>query len=371
MVRYVQLDLNNYPMKIKGLLFVLLVIKLTNTYAQDTLTKRGSLAGYPIAFYTPETGFGAGGFAIYAFRQKSDSLGALPSQISLGGAYTTKNQILAYMPYQLFFDNRNWIAKGEVGYYRYFFKFFGVGNENPQGFEETFEARFPRVRFTGLKKIKNVLFGGVNYVFDGFNITDRDSSGMLIQDTITGSAGGRLSGFGPSLFYDSRDHVFFPTRGWLVDINFTHHGAFLGASYEYSKMVYDFSTYLKDKWENVWAFNFYGGFNLGNPPFNDMLEIGGTKKGRGYFQGTYRDRILNLLQAEYRFHVWKRFSATVFGSYGGVTDKIDDYQLKYLRYNYGAGIRFLLNKKEHINVRLDVALGKNTSGFYLTVGEAF
>lgn len=193
---------------------LILICFVSISFSQDsTNSKRGSLAGYPIAFYTPETSLGAGGFGIYAFRGKNDSANALPSQISLGGAYTLKNQILTYVPYQLFINNRQWIFKGEIGYYRYFFKFFGVGNLKPKGFEETYEARFPRVRFTGLKQLTPSLFVGINYVFDGFNITDRDSLGMLIQDTITGSDGGILSGIGPSFFYDSRDHIFFQGKG--------------------------------------------------------------------------------------------------------------------------------------------------------------
>lgn len=39
--------------------------------------------------------------------------------------------------------------------------------------------------------------------------------------------------------------------------------------------------------------------------------------------------------------------------------------------SYGFGFRYLLDRKEGINLRFDFGYGKNSSGFYFTAGEAF
>ncbi len=329
---------------------------------------KNTISGYPVAFFSPETSWGFGGFAIYAFRFKGDTL---PSQISLGGAYTLRKQVLAYVPFQIYLNNRSYIFKGELGYYKYFYNFFGVGNNNPTDFEEIYRVDYPRIRLTGLYQVKKNTFAGLSYAFDSFKIVERDTLGILIKDSLTGSGGGRISGIGPSFLFDNRDNIFFPRKGYLIDINSNFHSQVLGAEFNYGKITIDIATYLEDKWKNVWAFNAYTGFNTGNAPFFDLLEHGGGKKGRGYFQGRYRDNTIGLVQAEYRFKVYKRFSATAFGTYGGVSNNYNNYQFKDLRYTVGGGIRFLLNKQEHINIRLDAGFGKNTSGFYLTIGEAF
>jgi hypothetical protein len=56
---------------------------------------------------------------------------------------------------------------------------------------------------------------------------------------------------------------------------------------------------------------------------------------------------------------------------GSVTDHWSNWQANYLRYTLGAGLRFALLPADKIRLRFDVGLGKNTSAFYLTVGEAF
>ncbi|MGD1847409.1 MAG: hypothetical protein ACFB10_18630, partial [Salibacteraceae bacterium] len=61
----------------------------------------------------------------------------------------------------------------------------------------------------------------------------------------------------------------------------------------------------------------------------------------------------------------------VFGTYGGVADEFENFALNEFRNTAGGGLRFLLDRKRHINIRLDAGFGKNTKGFYLNIAEAF
>jgi len=56
---------------------------------------------------------------------------------------------------------------------------------------------------------------------------------------------------------------------------------------------------------------------------------------------------------------------------GDVAGIFSDFGLKSVKYSYGIGFRYILDKEEKINLRVDIGFGQNTSGFYFGVEEAF
>ena len=93
---------------------------------------------------------------------------------------------------------------------------------------------------------------------------------------------------------------------------------------------------------------------------------------RGYYDGRYKDKDMLEFQGEYRFPVYKRFSAVAFGGGGTVGNTFSDYSLSDLKFSYGAGLRIALDKREKLNLRLDYGIGQGkNNGFYLQLGEAF
>jgi hemolysin activation/secretion protein len=120
------------------------------------------------------------------------------------------------------------------------------------------------------------------------------------------------------------------------------------------------------------AFNFYGELTGGTAPFNQLALLGGNKKMRGYFEGRLRDNHQIILQSEYRFPIYKkRFRGVIFAGLGQVASYFSDFKIKHLKATYGAGLRILINEKEGIHIRLDAGFGKDTNGYYLTIGETF
>ena len=102
-----------------------------------------------------------------------------------------------------------------------------------------------------------------------------------------------------------------------------------------------------------------------------MAALGGTRRMRGYYEGRFRDLKSLLFQAEYRNIIQGRFGYTLFASVGAVSHEISDFHDSPLRYAAGAGLRFRIDRKEKLNLRLDVALGKSSQALYFTIGEAF
>ena len=124
---------------------------------------------------------------------------------------------------------------------------------------------------------------------------------------------------------------------------------------------------------NVLALRALGAASVATPPFDLMPQLGGDALLRGYFSGRYRDRQLMAFQAEYRFHLWWRIGGVGFIGAGQLGDVFGDFDLGSFHTNAGGGIRFLLSRAEGLNIRADWGwgLGASSSGFYLSLGEAF
>lgn len=328
--------------------------------------------GLPILYYTPETRLAFGGAVINTFRFRNEPLDSRPSQVQLGAAYTLNKQILLYLPYRVYWNRENWVAFGELGYYRYNYFFFGIGNYQQPARREIYDVTFPRIRASLMRQVARGTYLGLRYVLDDFRISGRDPDGLLTQNTITGSAGGLVSGLGPVVNYDSRDNIFWATSGAFIEaIAFFNYPAF-GSDFSFSRFSVDASYFYTLPWaDHIAAFNFYTDIGIGQPPFNQMAFLGGPKKMRGYYEGQFRERSLVLLQAEYRAQIWKRLSGVAFLSYGMVGRSISDFSLPDARMAGGAGLRFMIDKAERINLRLDYGYGRYGGGLYFTVGEAF
>ncbi len=328
----------------------------------------------PVVFYTPDTrwGFGASGVSSFQFDKKSPR-----SSITFGGAYTTRKQLLVYLPFKLFLKNDQYRAYGEIGYFKYVFQYFGIGNDVPNQFLEKYDARFPRFRLNLAKQILPHFFAGIRYSFDEFKITKRDPDGLLTAEKPIGFDGGRLSSVGLLAQFDTRNGVFAPTRGWLVEFSAQQDGRATGSDFRFGQLFFDAAHYFFERKKSVVALQIMAQRSWGKPPFFQMATLGGTKKLRGYFDGKYRDRNLVLAQAEFRFSIWKRLGGVGFAGTGTVFGQNEDNlaqktTLFKFRPNAGLGLRFAIDPVQKLNIRLDYGIGMlKQSGFYLTFGEAF
>jgi hypothetical protein len=77
-------------------------------------------------------------------------------------------------------------------------------------------------------------------------------------------------------------------------------------------------------------------------------------------------------QLEYRLELPKRFGLVAFGRLGGVIPGGNQLLMssEFLP-SGGGGLRFQLSKKFHVNLRADIAQGRDGHTFGMGVGEAF
>ncbi|MCB2376270.1 outer membrane protein assembly factor [Hymenobacter sp. BT635] len=341
--------------------------------------RRVALIPLPLVYYTPETrlAYGAAITATLRFRRDATDTLARPSQLTVGAAYTQNRQLLLYLPFQLFYDHNRYYAYGEAGYYRYTYFFFGVGRQEVA--RELYGVNFPRVRLNVFRRLlqlpgRGKLYAGLRYQYEDYRVTTTEPGGLLAAGSVAGSQGSRLTGGGLGLFYDARDKVLFPRRGWVADVTVLPGQRAVGAGQRttrFSRYAADVASYHALTPRAVLALNYAASFTAGTAPFNALSLLGGTRRLRGYYEGRYRDQNAALLQAELRFDVYRRLGAVAFGGVGTLGDDQTLLRLRQPKAAYGAGLRFVLNRRDHLNLRVDYGLGRQSGGLYLTVGEAF
>jgi len=330
------------------------------------------LLALPVVYYRPETKLAFGGVGIYYFRPRNSLPGTRASSIRAGVIYTTANQIIAKIEPRIFLEDEEYYVSGDVSFFKFPDKFYGIGNNTPSSAEEDYVPQILRFRAGFDYQFLPRLFGGVVFNFYNYRILQYAEGGELMQGMIPGSSGGRISGAGITLKWDTRDNVFFASRGAYFAVTAITFQRFLGSEFAYTDYTLDLRKYFSFIPGQYLALQFYGGFTTGEPPFQSLQRLGGEKLMRGYREGRFSDRNYMLLQGEYRFPLYWRFGAVVFAGVGDVSSRIGAFRLPDLKPSYGFGFRFAVNQEERLNIRLDFGFGqRGNSGLYLTASEAF
>lgn len=348
---------------------VLLFFLNTNqlfSQASAASDKKFRVFGVPIIFYTPDTQLGLGAAGIASFRADG---APQRSSVTFSVAYTLRKQWLSWFPYQIYWDKGRKLAYGEVGYYRYTYQFFGVGNRFSNSYLETYQANYPRIRLTALQQINPHNFVGLRYSFDHFQLTSKTPGGLLEQGAYTGANGGRSSGLGLVWFYDSRDNRFFPKKGATMELTFQADAPWTGSNFNFQRFTAEAAIFRTIFPKQVLGINPILNLGFGQIPFFLLHSLGGPKKLRGYKDGKFRDENMALIQSEWRSQWFKRWGTVAFAGVGTVWGTAGERVV--LRPNYGLGIRFTIDPKQQVNIRLDYGFGSGSRGFYFTVGEAF
>lgn len=338
----------------------------------DTLRqlKKIKVLGFPVVSYTPETRTGYGVAGVATFRLGKNVLHTSPSQVSIGIGFTQNKQQLYYLPFALFTNNNRYYIYGEAGYYKYNYYYYGVGqSEVPK---ELYGVNYPRMRLSVLYKWLPHYYAGLRYQYENYRLTQTKPGGELEKGFIPGSKSSVSTGIGVVQIVDKRDSVLYPTKGFWMELAAMFNTTALGSTNNFQQVSYDVSAYLSFKKKFVWANNIYTKLLTGPAPFNQYALIGGNKKMRGYYEGRYRDKHSLILQTELRALIYKRVGATVFGSAGFIGGDKEYVRFNKPFFSYGAGFRYIVNKNDHLNLRIDYAFdNKGKGNFYATFGEVF
>jgi hypothetical protein len=170
---------------------------------------------------------------------------------------------------------------------------------------------------------------------------------------------------------DLRDSTFYPTKGSLFDFTADFFDQAWGSRREYQSYKIAYNGFKQIANKQVFAYRLMACSANGSVPFYDLCLYGFNSDIRGYTTGEFQNRRMFATQAEYRLDWRKRLGLVAFGGVGGVQRKWSDFRTDGLLPGGGVGLRFKLDKKNHINYRIDVAFGREGRTLSIGVGEAF
>jgi hypothetical protein len=350
-----------------------------NLEKKDSINKQGKrrkLFAFPAVIYSPETTLAFGGAGNFYFKLGHDTT-VRTSYVQGLALYTLRQQTVIGMESAIFFHDERFILKTKASASYFPDRFWGLGNDSQEGDMEHYTVGqyyfFPQL----LRKTYKKLFLGLAYEFQNvftFEYGSGKPPGTSIFDTqnVNGRYGSLVSGIGLVALWDGRDNTFSPSKGFYFSYYINNFTPALGSQFAYVSHAVDIRKYYTVAKNQVLAFQFVLNNNVGTVPVRSMSNIGNNSIMRGYYEGRYTDNNLLAAQVEHRFHLLGSFGMVAFAAAGRVgTTSSDLFSLQGLKPSIGTGLRYAIDKKEKLNLRLDVGFGQHSSGVYFNITEAF
>ena len=326
-----------------------------------------TFAGGPSYSKTTQLGLGVLAAGLYRF-DRQDTI-TPPSDISIFANVSTSgffsfgvtgNTIFRYNRQRLIYNLSFSSSPRDLWGFGY-----DAGRHNPK--TSYVEQRY-RINARYLHSLVANTYAGAVFDFDHTKGRKFDTTGLAYlhgentQYTATG--------IGLVAEYDSRDFIPNPSHGFYLHVREIYYPKGLGSCPTSLFRTVCQADYYQPVWRGgLLAFDLYGEFNSDDTPWPLMARLGSNERMRGYYEGRYTDNCLLSAQVELRQHIWRRIGGVAWVGAGNVFPRINDFRWSQTLPNYGLGLRWELKKR--VNVRMDYGIGRRTSGFLLSLNEAF
>lgn len=327
--------------------------------------------------YTPEMDFGIalGGLATFSTKKTDPSLPR--STVSAFIIYSTNSSFTVSS-----FGNTFWNGDRMRFDFAQWYKdmpdnYWGVGYDNatevPKGSETT---SYDRVWFQFAPELTWRVTGNL---FAGFNVdvnrTRADNMApQMAQDPDFIEYGDEVLGIGTgvTLCYDTRDVTVNAYSGRFLKVTTTHYFEAIGSDNEYNAYRVDYRQYHQiARPGRTLAWQLFARYADGDVPWNEKSGVGSPFDLRGYTWGRFRDNVATWGIVEYRHMFATRLAGhgwVAWAGLGFIGEDLGDLSGHDLP-NVGVGWRWELQPRR--NLRIDLGVGRDDVGFYLSMNEAF
>jgi hypothetical protein len=332
--------------------------------------KRGSLVIAPIS----SPAFGSGLLLItgYVFKLNENDKTSPPSWLGGAGAFTNNGTRALVLGSRLYFKENKYQTTMAVGKGRANLDFFGIGRI-PGRAPISVPLSMDGTIFFGelMRKTARNMFIGPRFQYRkiGARIDGLAPPGGFEVPEIDIRSNSVALGF--HVQRDLRDSTFYATKGNLFDFTADFFDQAWGSRREYQVYKVAYNGFHKVASRQILAYRAMACSANGSVPFYDLCLFGFNNDLRGYTTGEFQNRRMFAGQAEYRVELRRRLGVAAFGGVGGVARRWGDFRSDELLPAAGAGLRFKLDKKNHINYRIDVAFGREGRTLSIGIGEAF
>lgn len=167
--------------------------------------------------------------------------------------------------------------------------------------------------------------------------------------------------------YDTRDNIFTPDRGFLIDGSLSWSDPVFGSDYSYQNLSAFAFGYFPLR-ENLIA-GIRGEMQqvFGSPPFylKPFINLRGIPVAR------YQGNIFTVAETEFRWDFERRWSAVAFVGSGKAYDQWNGFQDAEWHSAGGAGFRYLIARQFKLRMGVDVARSPGQWAYYLVFGSAW
>ncbi|MBQ2540546.1 MAG: BamA/TamA family outer membrane protein [Paludibacteraceae bacterium] len=351
-----------------SLLLALLACSAVRGVSLDSLMNL-PVIGAPLINYSPETNwvFGAGiqGYVLLPEAEKT-------SVLQLDGAWSMKHQWYINAHANLYIGGQTPLLLQVNGGYRdYPDTYYGIGNQpndttaHLARIGQTYQSQRGYAQVAALFELPMLWAIG-------------PSAEWILEKTDLGSSRCHMWGVGVTAQYDSRDILYYPTRGLFFKAGLTYFEPALGSDTRMGRFDTDLRHYVHLGKGFIFTYQLRTQWAIGNDiPFQMLSSFGGQDLLRGVPHGMFRDNAMLALQTEMRLPIWNFIHACVFAGIGDVYNTAH-WQWATPKVGYGLGLRIGINRAK-INIRADVARSNiytewnswRSYSFYLTATEAF
>jgi hypothetical protein len=408
----------------KIITLLLLGCVTTLTYAQeavstDTLAKKEkkyTLIPMPIIAANPTMGFMFGLAPGVSFRLGDEATTRMSNFLGTI-IYTTNKQFYLTLRGSMFLKDDSWLLSTDARFVINSQPTYGLGTRGsiadetitgPNNYlvsDKLFSGpgvnemmAFNHIRFyqTALKRYADTrFFYGIGYNLDVISkIDDKEldltSDPMLITNHYKYQTDNGLpttaytqSGITLNLTFDSRDNIANPYSGRMANVSLRMFPEFLGSTAGSSLLWLEYRDYIhlnKNRQRNligIWNFEW---LTLGGSPSYLFLPATGwdmmSRSARPYTQGRFRGENLSYTETEWRFPLQKdkeTWGGVLFTNFTSASNKAANINLfSTWQLGYGGGLRYMIDKKNKINIALDYGWGHNgATGMFLNLNEMF
>jgi len=179
-----------------------------------------------------------------------------------------------------------------------------------------------------------------------------------------------IFGVGPTLEYDTRDNLWWPTTGVYARgeaLWYGYEGSSRSLSFNQSFVVTDVSIahYLGVSDKAILAGEVRAATASDDAPFfmNPFVSI------RGFPSGKYLDAAVIQAQGELRWTLWKKLGVVAFGGIGATGPGVGSFDA--IAVGFGGGVRYRISEIDRMNIGFDIAYGDGHPALYFSIGEAF
>jgi hypothetical protein len=349
--------------------------------------KRGDIVVAPLPISSPALGSGVIPVVGYIFPFSKNDKISPPSDVGGAGLFTNGGSRLGGLGGELYVKENTYQIRAGFGDGHLDYNFYGTGNAAGNAGRRLALKQNGHIFFgEALRRLKWKFFFGPRVWIGHSDITPNLSkSDTNHPDLPPAELNTSPDAWGLRLLRDTRPNRFYPTAGTLFDVstNFFSASSNLGTTldltpssglhktYTYQTYRIIFNKYASLTKSQVLAYNLYLCGTGGDAPYYGQCIFGVQNELQGYTAGRYIDRYMFATQLEYRLVLPKRFGLVGFGGVGEVAPSVGQFNYSNLLPSIGTGLRFMLDKKYHVNLRANIAEGKNGHTWSMGVGEDF